>query len=108
MPGGFANVSLTLQYDRVPLNIPSSALIFDQSGLRVAVVGPDDRVVLKTVTIGRDLGRTIQLASGLSPDDRVITAPPDGVADGDQVRVVNTVKPAGRPSTVSVTQDVKG
>jgi membrane fusion protein (multidrug efflux system) len=108
MPGGFANVSLTLQYDGVPLNIPSSALIFDQSGLRVAVVGPDDRVVLKTVTIGRDLGRTIQLASGLSPDDRVITAPPDGVADGDQVRVVNTVKPAGRPSTVSATQDVKG
>jgi membrane fusion protein, multidrug efflux system len=108
MPGGFANVSLTLQYDGLPLNIPSSALIFDQSGLRVAVVGPDDRVVLKTVTIGRDLGRTIQLASGLSPDDRVITAPPDGVADGDQVRVVNTVKPAGRPSTVSATQDVKG
>jgi membrane fusion protein, multidrug efflux system len=108
MPGGYANVRLSLQHSGVPFNIPSSALILDQNGLRVAVVGPDDRVVLKTVKIGRDLGRNIELASGLSADDRVITAPPDGVAEGDQVHVVNTVKPPVRPATVSVTQDVKG
>jgi membrane fusion protein, multidrug efflux system len=108
MPGGYANVRLSLQHDGVPLNIPSSALMFDQSGLRVATVGPDDRILLKTVTIARDLGRTIELASGVSADDRIITAPPDGVANGDQVRVVNTVKASGRPATVSATQDVKG
>src|SRR3984957_4033621 len=108
MPGGFANVRLNLAHESVPLNIPSSALIFDQNGLRVATVGPDDRVVLKTVTIARDLGRDIELASGVSADDRIITAPPDGVANGDQVRVVNSVRPPGRPATVSATQDVKG
>jgi len=108
MPGGFANVRLSLAHNGVPLNIPSSALIFDQSGLRVATVGPDDRVVLKTVTIGRDLGRNIELASGVSLEDRIITAPPDGVADGDQVRVVNTVKPPARPATVSAKQDERG
>jgi membrane fusion protein, multidrug efflux system len=108
MPGGYANVRLSLQHSGVPFNIPSSALILDQNGLRVAVVGPDDRVVLKPVKIGRDLGRNIELASGLSADDRVITAPPDGVANGDQVRVVNTVKPPARPATVSAKEDVKG
>ncbi len=108
MPGGYANVRLSLQNDSLPLNIPSSALMFDRSGLRVAVVGPDDRVVLKTVTIARDLGRDIELASGVSPDDRIITAPPDGIADGDPVHVVNTVKPPARPATVSTTQDEKG
>jgi membrane fusion protein, multidrug efflux system len=108
MPGGFANVLLNLAHDSVPLNIPSSALIFDQNGLRVATVGPGDRVVLKTVTIGRDLGRYIELASGVTPEDRVITAPPDGVADGDEVRVVNTVKPPARPATVSAKQDERG
>lgn len=108
MPGGYANVRLSLQHSGVPFNIPSSALILDQNGLRVAVVGPDDRVVLKTVKIGRDLGRNIELASGLSADDRVITAPPDGIANGDQVRVVNTVKPPARPATVSAKEDVKG
>ena len=87
MPGGYANVKLSLQRDSVPLHIPASALIFNQSGLRVATVGPDDRVKFKTVTIARDLGRDIELASGISPDDRIIVAPPDGLADGDQVRV---------------------
>ena len=87
MPGGYANVKLSLQRDAVPLHIPASALIFNQNGLRVATVGADDKVLFKTVTIARDLGRDIELASGVSPDDRIIVAPPDGIADGDQVRV---------------------
>jgi membrane fusion protein (multidrug efflux system) len=87
MPGGYANVKLSLQRDAVPLHIPASALIFNQSGLRVATVSADDKVLFKTVTIARDLGREIELASGIAPDDRIIVAPPDGLADGDQVRV---------------------
>jgi RND family efflux transporter MFP subunit len=113
MPGGYANVRLSLARDGVPLHIPASALIFNQNGLRVATVGPDDKVLFKTVTIARDLGRDIELASGISPDDRIIVAPPDGIADGDQVRVVGgktdnnkTDKP--KPEKVSEKQDVKG
>src|SRR6202045_4840803 len=105
MPGGFANVRLSLQRDGVPLNIPASALVFDQNGLRVATVGPDDRVLFKTVKIARDLGRNIELASGVSLEDRIINAPPDGIVDGDQVRVVST---KGRPATVSAKQGEKG
>ena len=105
MPGGYANVRLNLQRDRVPLHIPASALIFNQNGLRVATVGSDDKVLFKTVTIARDLGREIELASGLSPEDRVIVAPPDGLADGDQVRVAGA---KGKPAKVSEKQDVKG
>src|SRR5215212_10896777 len=105
MPGGYANVKMSLQREAVPLHIPASALIFNQSGLRVATVGPDDKVVFKTVTIARDLGRDIELGSGISPDDRVIVAPPDGLADGDQVRIAG---PKGKPATVSEKQDVKG
>src|SRR5207253_10012838 len=88
MPGAYANVRLPLERDAAPLHIPASALIINKDGLRVATVGPDDKVLFKTVTIARDLGREIELASGLAPDDRVITAPPDGIADGDPVRVV--------------------
>ncbi|HLX16516.1 MAG TPA: efflux RND transporter periplasmic adaptor subunit [Bradyrhizobium sp.] len=105
MPGSFATVRLSLQRDSVPLHIPSSALVFDQRGLRVATVGPGDRVLFKTVTIARDLGRDIELASGVSLEDRIIDAPPDGIADGDQVRVVST---KGRPATVSTKQGEKG
>jgi len=62
--------------------------------------------LFKTVTIARDLGRTIELASGLAPEDRVITAPPDGLADGDQVRVA--AGKGSKPAKVSEKQDVKG
>jgi RND family efflux transporter MFP subunit len=105
MPGGYANVRMSLARDTVPLHIPASALIFNQSGLRVATVDADDKVLFKTVTIARDLGRDIELASGIAPEDRVIIAPPDGIADGDQVRVA---VPKGKPATVSAKQDVKG
>jgi RND family efflux transporter MFP subunit len=108
MPGGYANVRLTLAHDSVPLHIPASALIFNQSGLRVATVGSDDKVKFKTVTIARDLGRDIELASGLAIDDRVIMAPPDGISDGDQVRVVGGPSKTPKPATVSEKQDVKG
>src|SRR6476660_1517759 len=107
MPGGYASVKLSLQRDAVPLHIPASALIFNQNGLRVATVGPDDKVLFKTVTIARDLGRDIELASGVAPDDRIIVAPPDGIADGDQVRVVGAGA-KGKPATASEKQDVKG
>ncbi len=106
MPGGYANVRLSLQRDTVPLHIPASALIFNQNGLRVATVGSDDKVLFKAVTIARDLGKDIELASGIAPDDRIITAPPDGLADGDQVRVVGAK--SAKPATVSEKQDVKG
>jgi membrane fusion protein (multidrug efflux system) len=87
MPGGSANVHVDLVGGAGSFRIPVSALMFDQGGLRVATVGADDRVVLKTVTIARDLGGEIEIGSGLEADDRVIAAPPDGVADGDQVRI---------------------
>jgi membrane fusion protein (multidrug efflux system) len=106
MPGGYANVKMSLQRDGVPLHIPASSLIFNQNGLRVATVDANDKVLFKTVTIARDLGKDIELGSGISPDDRIIVAPPDGIADGDQVRVAGAKN--RQPAKVSERQDVKG
>ena len=64
-----------------------SALIFTKAGLRVATVSPENKVVLKAVVIGRDYGNKVELSSGLEASDRVIESPPDGVADGDLVKV---------------------
>jgi len=69
------------------LTVPASALIFDSRGARVATVGPDNRVALKTVTIARDLGDVIEISSGLVATDRIIDSPPDGIGKGDQVRI---------------------
>jgi membrane fusion protein (multidrug efflux system) len=105
MPGGYASVRMSLARENAPLHVPASALIFNQSGLRVATVTPDDKVLFKTVTIARDLGRDIELGSGIAPEDRIIVAPPDGIADGDQVRVAGA---KGKPTNVSERPDVKG
>jgi RND family efflux transporter MFP subunit len=100
MTGAFANVRLDLAGPNTAVNIPASALIFDQGGLRVATVGADGRVALKTVTISRDLGKDIEIATGLDATDRVIATPPDGIAPGDQVRIAGERKP-GAPETAS-------
>lgn len=110
LPGGYANVKMSLARESAPLHIPASALIFNKEGTRVATVTADDRILFKTVTIARDLGRDIELASGVSPDDRIVTTPPDGLADGDQVRVSNAGAPKAnnKPTAASEKQDVKG
>jgi RND family efflux transporter MFP subunit len=88
MPGAFANTRVQLPQGMQSLSIPSSALIFGQRGLQVATVDEGGRVTLKPVKISRDLGQTIELASGIVADDRVIESPPDGLSDGDKVRII--------------------
>jgi membrane fusion protein (multidrug efflux system) len=77
------------------LSVPAGALIFDQKGLRVATVDANSKIVLKTITISRDLGQVVEIASGLAPTDRIIDSPPDGLADGDPVRVIEP-KPSAK------------
>jgi RND family efflux transporter MFP subunit len=88
MPGDYASIRLQATPPSNVLSVPSSAVIFDAKGLSIATVGGDNRVALKAVTIGRDLGAVVEIASGLVPNDRVIQNPPDGVASGDAVRVI--------------------
>lgn len=90
MTGDFANVSFELPHPEVAINVPSSALIFNQRGLFVATVSGDSRVHLKPVTISRDLGQQVEIGSGLSIEDRVIESPPDGIASGDLVRIARS------------------
>ena len=98
LPGGFANVSLELPGNAAALRIPSSALLFDKNGLRVATVGQDNKVVLKHVTIARDFGQTIEIGTGIAADDRIVQSPPDGIADGDVVRIAETPSAAAKAS----------
>ena len=88
LPGGYASVSFELAGGTQALRVPASALIFDQAGLRVATVGSDDRVLMKPITVARDQGSFIEVASGLDANDRVIATPPDGLIAGSAVRVL--------------------
>jgi RND family efflux transporter MFP subunit len=90
-PGDYVQVSM--QMPQMPkggtpaLQLPASALMFRAAGLQVATLGSNNRVMMKPVTIGTDLGTRVIVASGLSGKDRVINNPPDSLANGDAVRV---------------------
>jgi multidrug efflux pump subunit AcrA (membrane-fusion protein) len=85
MPGDYGSIHLEIPAITNVLSVPSSALIFDAKGLSIATVNADNRVLLKPVSIERDLGAVVELASGLAPNDRVIQNPPDGIGNGAEV-----------------------
>jgi RND family efflux transporter MFP subunit len=87
MPGDYASIHLQVAGTPNVLSVPSSALIFDAKGLSIATVDAHNHVLLKPVSIERDLGAVVELASGLSPNDRVIQNPPDGIDNGAEVRL---------------------
>jgi RND family efflux transporter MFP subunit len=87
LPGGYADVVFPVGSASSALSVPPGALIFDKSGLRVATVDASDHIVLKDVTVARDLGSTVEIGSGLLATDRVVDSPPDGVENGDLVHV---------------------
>ncbi|HEY2658112.1 MAG TPA: efflux RND transporter periplasmic adaptor subunit [Caulobacteraceae bacterium] len=94
-PGGYAQVRFQLPADGGALQAPANALMFRDSGMAVAVVGPDGRVVIKPIAVGRDLGSTVEIAAGLSRGDRVIVNPPDSLRPGDQVKIAAASSEAG-------------
>ena len=99
MTGDFTNVTFDLPHPEIAINVPASALIFNQSGLHVATVGSDGRIILKQVTIARDLGNEVEIGSGITADDRVVANPPDGIATGGKVRVAGAPGTPGEPET---------
>ena len=57
------------------LQLPVTALLFRQHGMKVATVGPDGRVVLKNIQIGRDMGTRVEVVAGLTVDERAVRVP---------------------------------
>jgi RND family efflux transporter MFP subunit len=87
MPGDYASIHLQIAGATRVLRVPASALIFDAKGLSIATVDANGSVLVKPVAIERDLGAVVEIASGLSPNDRVIGNPPDGIVTGTKVRL---------------------
>ena len=99
MTGDFTNVTFDLPHPEIAINVPASALIFNESGLQIATVSGEGRIVLKRVTISRDLGNEVEIGSGIAADDRVVTNPPDGIVTGDKVRIAGAPGTPGEPET---------
>jgi RND family efflux transporter MFP subunit len=98
LPGAYARVVLPGGVSQ-SLVVPINTLLFRAEGPRVAVVDAGGRVRLQPVTIGRDLGTAIEIASGITANDNLVLNPPDALTDGTVV----TLAPQGVRSTAAAT-----
>jgi RND family efflux transporter MFP subunit len=93
-PGTFAEVHFNLANNPNTIRIPTSALIFREDGVQVAVLGAGNRVELRTVKLGRNLGTQFEVLEGLTVSDTVIDSPPDSLSSGEVVKVEKDAEPS--------------
>jgi len=97
--GSYCNVHFEVPIDANLVKIPSTALITGNQGTQVATLDGNDKVVLKNVRLGRDLGDSVEVVAGLSPSDRIINSPPETLASGDAVRLAAATPPVSPPAS---------
>ena len=86
-PGGYGRVRAVIRMQQGALLVPQRAVTELQGGYQVAVVGADNKVDIRTVTVGDRSGSDWVISEGLKPGDRVIA---EGV---QKVRSGATVNP---------------
>ncbi len=90
LSGMYAQVELSLPMPHRVLEVPATALLTDAHGTRIAIVGADNRIHLAPIVIERDTGPTIQIATGISENDRVVKIASAELVEGRQVELADT------------------
>ena len=94
LAGAYVQVELPISGSSNALLIPQNVVLFRAEGTRVATVGADGKVQLKTVMLGHDLGNKLEVLSGITVADKLVVNPADSLADGDKVAVQQPKQPA--------------
>src|SRR5712692_10310378 len=102
--GTYCRVDFQIPGDPNMVRLPATALMPVNRGVQVAVLGDGNKVVLKSIQLGRDFGDTVEVTAGLAPQDRVIDSPPETLQNGDVVQLAastpsSTATPAGTPAS---------
>jgi len=110
LPGSFGEVHFAVGSNVNKVTVPVNAMLFRSQGPQVAVVGPDNKVQLRHINIGRDYGTTLEILGGVSPTDQVVINPADSLEDGQQVNVAKTTpdQQHGQPSQGQPNHPQKG
>lgn len=89
LAGSYTEVWFTLAIPPKTIYLPVNTLLFRAQGLQVAVVKEDNTIELRSVTVNKDFGTKVELATGVNPGERVVINPSDSFMNGDLVRVVS-------------------
>jgi RND family efflux transporter MFP subunit len=101
--GTYCRVDFQIPGDPNMVRLPATALMPVNRGVQVAVLGDGNKVVLKSIQLGRDFGDTVEVTAGLAPQDQVIDSPPETLQSGDAVQLAaatpsSTATRAGAPT----------
>jgi len=105
LPGSYAQVNFNVKVTGQRFTLPINALLFRPEGTMAAVVGPDSRLNLKKITIGRDFGASVEVLEGIAPEDNIVINPPDALEQGQPVKVAT--QNSGSPSNSTASQSPK-
>ncbi len=87
LPGGYTQVWFSLPLPADMIRLPVNTLLFQAEGLQVATVTAENKIKLKSVTVNRDFGTEVEIATGVNAGDRIVLNPPDSITDGELVRI---------------------
>jgi RND family efflux transporter MFP subunit len=87
LPGSYAEVHFDVKVTGQRLSLPVNALLFRPDGTMAAIVGSDNRINLKKITVGRDFGNALEVVDGINAADRIVINPPDSLDQNEQVNI---------------------
>ena len=93
LPGSFGEVHFAVGSNVDKVTVPVNAMLFRSEGPRLAVVGPDKKIQLRAINIGRDYGTTLEVLGGVSTQDQIVINPPDSLEDGQAVNIAQAASP---------------
>ena len=93
-PGSYARVTLTTRQKSTAWSIPTSALSMRVEGPHVALVNEQNRIEIKPVSLGRDLGTSVVVVDGIRGDERLVVHPGDDLVNGVRVQIGHRGEPA--------------
>ena len=97
LPGSFGEVHFAVGSNVNKVTVPVNAMLFRAQNAQVAVVGPDKKVQLRAINIGKDYGTSLEVLDGVTVNDLVIINPPDSLEDGQVVNVAQQSPNSGNP-----------
>jgi membrane fusion protein (multidrug efflux system) len=102
-PGQYAKVQAVMESIPGALVVPQRAVNELQGNFQVAVVGPDNKVAIRTVKPGVKTGSLVVISEGLQPGERIVVEGLQKVKDGMTVnpKMVSMESPTSQPSTTS-------
>jgi RND family efflux transporter MFP subunit len=87
-PGSYVEIHLAMPSSVTTFTLPNNATIFKSAGMQVATVKNGKTIALIPITPGRDFGTNVEILAGLKGDESVVLNPPDSIAEGQTVRVI--------------------